>query len=330
MFSTTFGAKRTLTLFFNGTYTARQPSHAVMRITPRLRLAAVLALVLAVALVATSHPFAAQAGIREHTLFVSALDAKGEPVEGLPPETFVVTEDGRRREVLRVSRAIDPIDIALLVDNSAATRAITNDLRAGLAAFVARMAPANQIAVITLADRPTIVTDYISDPKRLSEAVKVFSMPGTGMTLLDALMETSKGIVKRESPRAAIVAVTTDGTEYTNYYSRDVVKALTGAGVQLHMVGVGRFLYSDEHATRERSFLLTDGPRSTGGQQVTLLAANALPQTLERLARQLSSQYKVVYSRPESLIPPEKIEVASARAEITMRGSQAREWKEPR
>jgi VWFA-related protein len=302
-----------------------------MRIIFRLRLAAVLAFVFAVAIVATSQPLAAgQAGARERTLYVSAVDSKGEPVEGLGPDAFVVTEDGRRREVLRVSKAIDPIDIALLVDNSTAARDITTDLRMALAAFVARLAPANQIAVITLADRPTIVTDYTSDPKKLSDAVKVFSMPGSGMTLLDALIETSKGLAKRESPRAVIVTVTTDGTEFTNFYSRDVVKAMTAASVQLHMVGIGRFAHSEEHSTRERSFLLTEGPRATGGQHMALLAASGLEQALERLARQLSSQYKVVYGRPESLIPPEKIAVSSARAELTMRGSPARESKERR
>ena len=62
----------------------------------------------------------AQAGARERTLFVSALDPRGEPVEGLNPNDFVVTEDGRAREILRVSRAIEPMDIAVLADNSAA------------------------------------------------------------------------------------------------------------------------------------------------------------------------------------------------------------------
>jgi VWFA-related protein len=301
-----------------------------MRITTRFRPAAVLAFVLAVAWLATSRPVAGQAGARERTMYVSAVDSKGEPVEGLGPDAFVVTEDGRRREVLRVSRAIDPIDIALLDDNSAAARDAAIDLRRGLAAFVAKMAPGNQIAVITLADRPTIRTDYTDDPKKLAEAVKIFAMPDTGMTLLDALVETAKGITKRESARAVIVPVITDGTEFTNYFSRDVVRNLTDAGAQLHLIGIGRFLHSDEHSTRERSFLLTEGPKATGGQQVTLLASTGLEPALQRLARELSSQYKVVFGRPESLIPPEKTEVSSARADVTMRGSLARESRERR
>ena len=108
-----------------------------------------------------SPPVLAQA--RERTLFVSALDKDGKPVEGLGPDAFVVREDGNRREVLRVSRATEPIDVALLVDNSTAAAEDIVFLRNALSAFVARMAPKNQIAVITLADRPTIRVDYTND-----------------------------------------------------------------------------------------------------------------------------------------------------------------------
>jgi len=300
-----------------------------MRMRSPLRPVHLLALVLAVLSCVTPALFAAgQAGARDRTMYVSAVDSKGEPVEGLGPDAFIVEEDGRRREILRVSRAADPIDIALLVDNSAAARPAMIDMRTALANFVAKMAPGNQIAVIGLADRPTIITDYTNDPKKLSEAVKILSMPSSGMTLLDGLFETSKGLGKRETPRAVLVPVVTDGTEFTNYYSKDVVRQMAEAGAQLHLVGIGRFLHSEEHSIRERSFLLTEGPRGTGGSTTTILASTGLDQALQRLARELSSQYKVVYSRPESLIPPEKIDVSSARPDLTMRGSLARDQKD--
>ena len=147
------------------------------------------------------------------------------------------------------------------------------------------------------------------------------------MTLLDGLVETSRGLKKRETPRAVLLPVVTDGTEFTNYYSKDVVREMVEAGAQLHLIGIGRFLHSEEHSTRERSFLLTEGSRGTGGSETTILASTGLDQAMQRLARELSSQYKVVYSRPESLIPPEKIEISSARADLTMRGSQARDQR---
>jgi len=294
-----------------------------MRLTLMRSLVTAAALVAALAALSIE-PRAAQ-GAREGVMFVSAVDRDGEPVAGLGPEAFQIREDGVRREVLRVSRATEPIDIAILVDNSAAANDDITFLRAALSKFVARMAPGNQVAVIALADRPTILVDYTNDTKRLSDAVgRLFSMSQSGMTLLDAIFETTRGLAKRETPRAVIVPVITDGIEFTNRYSKDIAAALQSEDVALHLVGIGQFYHSEDHATRERSFLLDEGPRKSGGQRISLLSPHGLDDALQRLARELSSQYKVVYGRPESLIAPERAEVSSARAGVTMRGARAR------
>jgi VWFA-related protein len=285
----------------------------------------VLALAVALAASALIPPASAQAQGRERTLFVSAVDDHGEPVEGLGPDAFIVRENGQRREVLRVSRATEPIDIALLVDNSQAATDEITFIRDGLSKFVAIMAPTNRLAIIALADRPTVFVEYTSDIARLNAGIgRLFAMSGSGMTLLDGIAETARGLEKREGPRAAVVPIVTDGIEFTNRYSRDVVETLTRAGAALHVVGMGTFQHTEEHAIRERSFLLDEGPRTSGGQRVTLLAPNALPSSLQRLARELSSQYKVVYGRPDSLFGFDELEIASARPGVTMRGTRAR------
>jgi VWFA-related protein len=282
------------------------------------------AAIAALATLATVHG-AAQA-TREGTMYVSAVNREGEPVTGLGPEDFIIREDGTRREVLRVSRATEPIDLAILLDNSVgATNGVTF-LRESLTSFVAKMSPGNQIALIGLADRPTIIVDYTEDTKRLSEAVgRLFALPASGMTLLDAIYETSQGLKKRQGPRAVMVAVFTDSVEFTNRYEKDVVRALRQVDAQLHMVTIGVFPHrDDEHALRERSFLLDSGPRESGGNRIQLLAPHSLTSAMQRVARELSEQYKVVYGRPESLIAPERVVVSSAKADVTMRGSRAR------
>jgi Ca-activated chloride channel family protein len=296
-----------------------------------MRFTLIRSLVLAAAVCAalaglSTSPRAAQAqASREGVIFVSAVDRDGEPVPDLGPEAFQITEDGRKREVLRVSRATEPIDVAVLVDNSAAASDDITFLRSGLSKFVARMAPGNRVAIVALADRPTILVDYTDDTKRLSDAVgRLFSMSQSGMTLLDAIFETTRGLSKRETPRAVIVPVFTDGVEFTNRYSKDIVATLQDEDVALHMVTIGQFYHSEEHATRERSFLLDAGPKGSGGQRISLLSPHGLEDALQRLARELSSQYKVVYGRPESLIAPERAEVSSTRAGVTMRGTRAR------
>ena len=267
----------------------------------------------------------AQRDRRERTLFVGAVNDKGEPVEGLGPDAFVVKEDGVRREVLRVAPATEPMDIAILVDNSTAAADEITFLRSGLSKFVQIMATGNKVAVITLADRPTIKVEYTDDAVRLKEAVSsLFSTPQSGMTLLDGIFETVNGLQRRETPRAVLVPVITDGVEFTTRYFRDIVNTLVKNHVALHMVTIGPFYHDEEHGTRERSFLLDAGPRESGGQRISLLSAHGLDGAMDKLAKELRAQYKVVYSRPESLIPPDKVTVAAGKSGLTVRGTEAR------
>jgi Mg-chelatase subunit ChlD len=186
------------------------------------------------------------------------------------------------------------------------------------------MAEGHRIALISLAERPTVMVSYTADRAQLTTAIgRFFPITGSGMTLVDALYETSRGLRRRDGERAVFVPVVTDGTEFTNRYSKDVVRELREAGVAVHAVTMGRFAFSDEHSNRERSFLLDDAPKATGGQRITMLTAQALPAAMERLARELSAQYKVVYGRPDSLYEW-NVDVSSARPGITMRGAPAR------
>jgi Mg-chelatase subunit ChlD len=197
-------------------------------------------------------------------------------------------------------------------------------MREALTRFVAAMGGQHRIALIGLAERPTVLVPYTTDSAQLTVAInRFFSVAGSGMALLDALFETSRGLRPRDSARAVFVPVITDGVEFTNRYSKDLVRELRDAGASVHAVTIGRFNYSDEHSTRERVFVLDDGPKATGGQRITLLAPNALAVTVERLARELSAQYKVVYGRPDSLYEG-AVEVTSGRPGLTVRGTPAR------
>jgi VWFA-related protein len=299
-----------------------------MRSRPGGRVLFATAAVAAVLIAQTAPAVVAQGGSQERTLFVSAVDKKGVPVEGLGPDAFIVRENGARREILRVSRATEPIDITVMIDNSAAATEEVAFYRTALPKFLAELAPANSVALVGLADRPTILVPTTTDVKRLtSRAEGLFAMPGSGMTLLDAMVEVSDGLRKRDSTRAAIVAIATDGVEFSDRFANEVVDALKKAQVAVHLVTIGTFVEDQQQALRERAFFITRAPRATGGQHLSMVAPNALGMNLERLARELNSQYKVVYARPDTLIAPDSIEIAPVREDLIMRGTPERSQK---
>lgn len=269
-------------------------------------------------------PAGAAQDSRERGMFVSVLDDKGLPATDLTADQFVVREDGIRREVLRIRRATDPIDIALLVDNSQAMSRFTNDLRTALLSFVQQMSGKNPTAIITFADRPTIATDYVVDMARLTRDVqRVFPQPASGAYLLDAIVEVCQGIRVRQPGRAAIVAVLTEGPEFSNRHYTTVLDSLRDSGAKFDalVVSIGADADVMSDGGRNRAIVLDQGTRLAGGQRVDLLTSMALGDSLKRLGAELSNQYLVTYSRPESLIPPDKIEVSVTRPGLVARGT---------
>jgi hypothetical protein len=263
----------------------------------------------------------------ERVAYVSAWDAKTRaPITGLGTDAFAVREDGVRREVLRVTPATSPMPIAILVDNSQATGPHISDIRRALTTFVKALDGIGPIAIIGVADRPTILRDYTTDQKQLLDGVgKVFAMPDSGATLLDAIPEISKGLERREGDRAAIVVLTTENREFSNRHYTEVLTSLAKSGATMHAVVLtspaGASL---DDAARNRAFVLDRGPRDSGGTRADVLASQAFEAKLKELAGILKSQHRVVYSRPQTLIPPEKLEITSAKAGVEAAGGQAR------
>lgn len=288
-------------------------------------LAVPLAATVAAGLAVSASDLRAQAGARERALYASVVDRDGRPVEGLGPGEFVVREDGVRREVLRVTPATEPMAIALLVDNSAAARDDIRNIREGVTTFVEQMHGQADIAIIGLADRPTIYQDYTRNVELLNRAIgRLFAQPGSGMQFLEAVVEVSRGLRRREEPRAIVLPILTDGTEFSNLHYQTVLDALNESGAAMHAVAIGTFTPSMADAERNRATVLDQAPRRSGGQRMTLLSSMAVPETLEKLGHELLKQYKVVYARPESLIQPEAVTVDVTRPGLTARGTPER------
>jgi len=263
----------------------------------------------------------------ERILYVNAWDQKTRaPITGLGTTDLVVREDGRGREVLRVSPATSPMPVAILVDNSEAARDHIADIRKALTSFVKALNGVGPISIIGVADRPTILRDYTTDPKQLLDGVgKVFAMPDSGATLLDAIVEVSKGLQKREEDRAAMVILTTENVEFSTRHYDDVMENLARGGAMLHTVVLNTAAGTRlDEPSRNRAVVFDRGPKESGGTRIDVLTSQAFEGKLLELAAILKSQHRVVYARPQSLIPPQKIEVVSAKAGVEASGGQAR------
>jgi Ca-activated chloride channel family protein len=280
---------------------------------------------MAAALVSVALPAGLRAqGHQDRQVYVSVVDANGEPVAGLTPTDFEVREDGAAREVLRVAPATGRMTIAVLIDDSqAATRAIP-DIRKGLQSFVTALSKGNEISLITFGERPTILVDYTATLAQLTDGVnRLFARPGSGAYLLEAIVEASRGLKVRNAERPVIVAITTEGQEFSNDYYAQVLDALHQSHASLNALILTNHAAASDTTdeARNRQIVLARGTASTGGSRQFLLSETAITSQLDLLARQLTHEYRLVYARPDSLIPPTKLEVSVRRHGLTARAT---------
>lgn len=274
-------------------------------------------------------PAGARGQAVERAVRASVLDAKGAPVTDVSPGDVVVREDGIAREVLRVVPAAEPMDVALLVDTSAALSPDTNSVREALASFVATMVPANHVSIVGFGDRPTILADSTSNLQALQKGIGlIFPKQDSGAYALDAVLEVSRGFQKRQTPRPVIVMVVADGEEFSNLPYERVLDALKASGAAMFVMNLTRpGVRPPSDEWRNRSILLARGTEETGGQRVELVSSLGLPGALAKLADQLLHQVRVIYAHPQTLIPPERVTIESARPGFTARGTPVKPAK---
>ena len=250
----------------------------------------------------------------ERIVYASVVDRDGAPVLDLTTKDFIVREDGVSREVLRVAKDDDPLQIALLVDNSTAMRANLPQLRKAASAFVAATRDGVPMALITLAERPTIAAGYTTDRAVLQAAIdKMFSFEA-GNYLLDGIAESSQGLAKRTTWRSVIAVITGLGPELSYRQYTEVLRFFRDGGASLHVLQLGA-----GPGSRGREIVVARGTEETGGRFEEVLTPGSLDLKARQLGTEISNQYRVTYARPLRMIPPKKTEVSVRQPNLRVR-----------
>jgi VWFA-related protein len=251
----------------------------------------------------------------ERVIYTSVVDKDGAPVLDLTIKDFSVREDGQPREILRVARDDDPLQIALLVDNSVSMRSRLSQLRRAVTAFIDATRHDVQLAIITLAERPTILVGYTTDRSALRKAADGIFAYEAANYLLDGIAETSQGLAKRTMWRSAIAVITGTGPEMSYRQYTEVLRFFRAGGASLHVVQMGTGI-----GDQGREIVVNKGTSETGGRFEQVLLPTGLEVKSRQLATELSNQYRVTYARPSRLVPPSKTEVSIRRQDLKARG----------
>lgn len=242
-------------------------------------------------------------------MLASAMDMDGQPLIGLTADDFIVYEDGRPVETVNVTPAAYPV--ALLVDTTQSARAEFMLLRTAARQFLSRLS-GREVALYTFGERASRVADFTRDLPRLERAVdSLFARPEAESHVLDALIEASGDIRRRESPVTLVVVLSAGGNDQSNRTPSEVFRAVLSARSIVQVVEMrsprasGRLINprgrrsstSDraaEAALGLEELLRALGERTQGGYSL-IYSGSGYAATLDRINRTLASEVVVEY-----------------------------------
>ncbi len=234
------------------------------------------------------------------TAYVTVLDEHDAPVPDLTAAEIVILEDDAPRAVTAVAPAAEPLAIALLVDTAKprmGDQFPTRDVRAGLSTFVKIVqtaSPTAKIAVMDTGGAAVMIQDFTDRTADLTRAInRLIASQRSSAVVLEALVDAGKAIGRQASARRAVVSIDFDSQDTSGVQGNDIAQAIQGAGACVWAISI-----RGPGGTAMREAGLDAITEMSGGLRLTAVAASALEQKLQIVARALASQYLVTYERP--------------------------------
>ena len=276
-----------------------------MRLVVRACLIAMASMLLVAAAPRAAAP-AFQTPETKMALVTVIADANG-PLRDLTAQDFLVTEDNKKRRVVSAQLAEEPLSIVLLIDTATppmGTQYPTQDVRSALGAFVKSVhgrSPDAMISIVDVGNAAVTRVDFTSKAAELDAVIgKLYPNHQAQAVVLEALVDASKRIGERPAPRRAIVSVDFNSTEGSAERSmKTAIDAAQKSGVTLWPVSVRGSAPSS--STRED--VLNRITQANGGLRLTPVTASGLHPALQTVAHSLTSQYSLVFERPDGGSP---------------------------
>ncbi len=179
------------------------------------------------------------------TIMFQVTDLNGKGADFLTLDRFQITEEGQRLNnqdasayVLKKSDLNYSMRTKILIDNDAGTNLAA--LKKGALQIVQRMDRQQEIAVYTIAQSLTMVSDFTNDANALTEAINSIQEAGETCNLYDGIMKAKRD--RDEYALDNIVQYTyvlfTDSNDEVGSISQDAIGPLTSQ-VPIYTVGYG-------------------------------------------------------------------------------------------
>ena len=221
-------------------------------------------------------------------VYVTVLDDRGQPVQGLRREQFTVQDDAVSRPIAAFTEGEFPLTVAVAVDRSWSMAGQRLDAaRFGALTFIDALRETDQVMALAIGSRVEPIGALGTARAQLKSGVRRLDPWGTS-PLGDGVTQAIEAIAAGRGRRA--LALWTDGEERYSDQERDVVlDKVRRADVLVFPIGIGRRIAP----------LLTELASLSGGRALLARDRDQAEQAARTIANELRHQYLLGFTPAE-------------------------------
>lgn len=233
-------------------------------------------------------------------LNVTVVDKKGRLVTDLDRDAFSVYDNNQKQTISFFSREDSPISVGIIFDVSASmSPEKIAHARLALQRFIETSSNQDEYFLVAFNERAEVLADRTRDADALLN--RLSGVQPKGRTALYDACYLGLEKVMRGTHRKRALLLLTDGEDNSSRYKLSELSSLIKeSDVSIYAVGMmeDMNIFSQE--------MLSDLTALTGGRAFFPDSDEELPETFEKIALELRSQYAIAY-RPENLTPDGKL-----------------------
>lgn len=229
-------------------------------------------------------------GVQLVEVYASVTDDKGNAVQGLGRDDFVVLEDGTPQQVSAFAAGDFPLSVALAIDRSFSMSG--DRLAAAKSAgrlFLGALRPGDQAVLLAIGSTVDVVAPLSTD--RAAQYAALSALDAFGTTGLHDAIIRAIDLTGTGSGRRALVLLSDGADRYSQASADDAVQASRTSDVMIYPIAFGR----------ARPPLFAELAAISGGRSFHVRDARDLGPTLTTIAEDLRHQYLLGYVPSRSL-----------------------------
>ena len=170
------------------------------------------------------------------TVPVVVRDAQGRFLNGLPPGSFKLFEDGRQVPVSLFLASEDPVKIALLIDTSRSATTVLKKIKKAASQFVRQMRPQDLAMVASFDSELQVLCPLSSNARELNDSIKRAKCGGSYTRLRDVIREMVQERFRTFTGRKAIILLTDGRDQGSRMTAKELLDAVASSNTPIYSI----------------------------------------------------------------------------------------------